>query len=252
MQEQCVSLLHSWNPLNWARPIAPGAAQPIGPGSTGLGLVISIAMWSIVLVLFIWFGGLIHIDGDGRRIAWSEIATTRAPVNEGIVLAQYWGKTLGVGPYDGVLLAAVRCLSIGIAAAGSIVLMRWVVVPLVWKDAFTGSTRANARACANVMCARFIAVLTVKWMFLTSCVFLMAAILPAEAIVALQLVGRVGVGTILLLGPGVWLARHMRIARGVTGYVAPQHTALFAAVLQVLCSTAVVIALVLLGAMATL
>lgn len=232
--------------------MAPCVASPSGAGTSAGGLALSLLAWSAILILFIWFAGLVHIDGGSLRISWSEIGTTRAPAADGLVVAQYWGRSLGIGPYDGVILAAVRCLAIGIAAGGAIAIMRLLVVPLAWGSAMRGEQAACTRACANAMCARIMAALVATWILFGTILFAAAAVVPPAALGAVQIAGRAGVGAILLLGPSVLLSRQVKVASRMPGFIEPRRGAPFAAMIQFLCGTALVVLLALIGSVLTL
>lgn len=204
--------------------------------------------WTALLTLFVWFGGLVHLDADGVRLSWSEISSTRIGAAGEHLVADIGDKKLSIGPYTSASIPVARCIASVLAVAGSIVLMRAVILPLTWDRKADMQIRARRRAAANVLCSKIMGAQVLWWITIATLLFIAAIIAPASMLTVTRIIGRGSLGIIVLLGPTLLLIPHIDPLTSLTDRGAIIHSWWIAAIVQFLAGSALLVLLVLIGA----
>jgi len=175
------------------------------------------------------------------------MSSIRLGTTGGHLIAAIGGKTLGVGPYASDPVAVARCIAAVLTVAGSVVLMRFLVLPLTWNRRAPTEVLNARRTGANIVCAHIMAAQVIWWVALATLIFAAAMILPESMLATLRTIGRVSLAVIVLPGPALLLLPQIDPLRshGETGAIIRSRWV--AALIQLLVSAVVIIALVLIG-----
>ncbi len=187
--------LFSPSPQRW-RSVDPTAA-----GTSNNAFAFKMIGWTTLLTLFVWFGGLIHLDADGVRLSWSEISSMRIGAAGEHLIATIGGKEFSIGPYASAPIPVARCLASVFAITGAMLLMRFLILPLTWERGFDEQGRSMQRAGANVLCSKIMAAQVLWWLAIATLLFVVAMIAPASMLPLERGIGRGALGVIVLLGP---------------------------------------------------
>lgn len=207
-----------------------------------------IFVWSCALMLFVWLAGLIHIESAGIRLTWSEMTSIRQGSTGGHTIMVLGSKNLGAGPYVSDPLTVVRCIAAVFTIAGSVILTRFLVLPLTWDRKTPMDDLNTRRAGANIVCANIMKAQVIWWIALTTLIFVAAIILPENVLITLRMIGRVSLAVIVLLGPALFLLPQINPLRAPAEIGAVIHSRWIAALIQLLISAVVIIAMYLIGA----
>ena len=228
---------HYWRVIN-----------PTSAGATNSSFVGRMIGWTLLLTLFIWFGGLVHLDAEGVRLSWSEISSTRIGGTAGHSVATFGEKEFSIGPYLSEPLVVARCIAAVLMVAGSIFLMRFLILPMTWDRKADPRINNNRRAAANLLCGQIMAAQVLWWIAIATLLFLVAMIAPASMLTLARIIGRGMIGVIVLLGPASLMIPHFDPMASLTDQGAIIHSPWVAALVQFLVGTALLVMLYFVGA----
>ena len=228
---------HYWRGIN-----------PASAGATNGSFIGRLIGWTLLLTLFIWFGGLVHLDAEGVRLSWSEISSTRIGAAGEHVIATFSEKEFSIGPYTSEPLTVARCIASVLTVAGSIFLMRFLILPMTWDRKADLRVNNLRRAAANLLCGQIMAAQVLWWIAIATLLFLAAMIAPASMLTLARIFGRGLIGVIVLLGPASLMIPHFDPMASLTDQGAIIHSSWVAALVQFLVGAALLVMLYFAGA----
>ncbi len=222
--------------------------KPTSPGATNGSFVRRMIGWTLLLTLFVWFGGLVHLDAEGIRLSWSEISSTRIDAVGEHRIFSIGGKELNIGPYTSEPLTVARCITSVLAVTGSIFLMRYLILPMTWDRKADPRILNLRRAAANLLCGHIMAAQVLWWIALATLLFIAAMIAPASMLNLARIIGRGTIAVVVLMGPAIFMIPHFDPLASLTDQGAIIHSPWVAAIVQFLVGVALLVALFFVGA----